>query len=66
MKTKVYYSVTRGCTSCGTCVFECAQKAITLGENGAVIDRARCVGCGKCADNCASEAIERIEERSGG
>ncbi len=54
------YTVDRGCTFCGTCVFECPVGAITLDENGAHINQEKCTGCGKCYDNCASEAISAV------
>ncbi len=56
--------VDRGCTFCGTCVFECPGKAITMDENGARIDQAKCTGCGSCYENCASEAISVVEEEN--
>ncbi|RMD73691.1 MAG: 4Fe-4S dicluster domain-containing protein [Lentisphaerae bacterium] len=55
------YRVTRGCTFCNTCVFECPVGAISMGERGAEIDQKTCISCGKCAENCASEAIEELE-----
>lgn len=58
---KIVYRVTRGCTFCNTCIFECPVQAITMTTEGARIDELRCTGCGLCYENCASEAIERIE-----
>lgn len=55
------YAVTRGCTWCNTCIYECPQGAITMAAEGAQIDQQLCVGCGICYDNCASEAIEVTE-----
>ena len=55
------YRVTRGCTFCNTCVFECPLGAIEMTDRGAQIDPATCTGCGNCAENCASEAIEPAE-----
>ncbi len=56
------YTVDRGCTFCGTCIFECPAQAITLEKNGAVIDPGKCTGCGRCYENCASEAISVYEK----
>jgi hypothetical protein len=55
------YMVTRGCTWCHTCIYECPEQAITMTEPGARIDQALCIRCGICYENCASEAIEVIE-----
>ncbi len=55
------YKVDRGCTFCGTCVFECPAGAIALDENGAHINQEKCTGCGRCYGNCASEAISEVE-----
>ncbi|HBC85711.1 MAG TPA: ferredoxin [Lentisphaeria bacterium] len=55
------YKVSRGCTHCGTCIFECPKSAISIDDAGAHIDMGKCVGCGICADNCASEAITSVE-----
>ncbi len=52
------YRVTKGCTGCYTCIYECPGGAISFGMEGAVIDEEKCVGCGICYENCASEAIE--------
>ena len=60
------YNVTRGCTFCGTCLFECPRQAITLGKEGAVINQKICIGCGQCYENCASEAIELLSDDTNG
>ncbi len=54
---KKRYEVTRGCTGCTTCIYECPVQAIKMAPGGARIDPQKCIGCGKCYDNCASEAI---------
>ena len=47
------------CVSCGTCVEECPEEAITLDEEEiATVDEKKCTECGKCVDVCPSEAIE--------
>jgi len=45
------------CVGCGTCVQHCAQKAISLNEEKAVIDPRKCVGCGECIIVCPNSAI---------
>jgi len=60
--TKYIYEVSRGCTRCLMCYYECPVKAITIiPDKTAVIDKDKCTGCGKCARNCASEAIVKIK-----
>jgi ferredoxin len=61
MKIVKKYRVSKGCTYCGTCIYECPVDAIELTDAGAVIDEGTCIGCGACYDNCASEAIEAYE-----
>ena len=56
---KAIYSVERGCTHCGTCIYECPSGAIRMTQAGAAIDQAKCTGCGRCMANCASEAIKK-------
>ena len=46
------------CVGCGECVDHCAQKAISLNEEKAVIDAKRCVGCGECIQICPNRAID--------
>lgn len=58
----VKYNVETGCCFCQECQYVCPVHAITIGRNGAHIDREKCVGCGRCAENCASEAIVRLED----
>jgi len=59
------YRITRGCTQCGTCIFECRVGAIQETDHGFIIEDAKCVGCGRCYQNCASEAIERVPQPAG-
>ncbi len=46
------------CVGCGDCVKHCAQKAISLIDEKAVIDPERCVGCGECILICPNGAID--------
>jgi ferredoxin len=46
------------CVSCGTCVENCPEEAITMGDNDMpVIDKEKCTECATCVENCPSEAI---------
>ncbi len=46
------------CVGCGTCVDECPENAITMGDDEiAVVDADKCTECGTCVDACPSEAI---------
>lgn len=40
------------CTQCGTCVAYCSAHAISLADNGPVIDAARCIKCSGCVEQC--------------
>ncbi len=62
MKKKL--AVSRGCTYCGTCVFECPQEAVFIDADGAHIDQEKCTACGICYQNCASEAIHYISDNA--
>ncbi len=46
------------CTGCGDCVVHCAQEAINLEAEKAVIDPAKCVGCAECILTCPYGNIE--------
>jgi dissimilatory sulfite reductase (desulfoviridin) alpha/beta subunit len=41
-----------GCTQCGTCVEYCTQQAISLSNDGPVIDEGRCIKCSGCVEVC--------------
>jgi ferredoxin len=46
------------CVSCGTCVEECPEEAITMDdEEIAVVNADKCTDCGTCVEACPSEAI---------
>jgi ferredoxin len=46
------------CVSCGTCVDECPEEAITLDdEEIATVNPEKCTECGKCVEACPSSAI---------
>jgi pyruvate formate lyase activating enzyme len=45
------------CRRCGTCVAACPEGAITLGDDGILIDRKRCSRCGSCVAACLPGAL---------
>ncbi|MDF0591363.1 4Fe-4S binding protein [Candidatus Methanocrinis natronophilus] len=46
------------CVSCGTCVEECPEEALTMDdEEIAVVNVDKCNDCGACIEACPSEAI---------
>ncbi|ATW27818.1 thiamine pyrophosphate-dependent enzyme [Candidatus Formimonas warabiya] len=47
------------CNSCKSCINTTGCPAITLGENGIIIDPKQCNGCGLCAQTCNKSAIVR-------
>ena len=46
-----------GCTLCEACVHVCEERAISLRDNGPVIDRNRCLCCGKCIEACPTGTL---------
>lgn len=47
------------CTSCGQCIKNCSQLAISLDNNKkAQIDYDKCIGCGQCIAMCMFGAVE--------
>jgi pyruvate formate lyase activating enzyme len=45
------------CVQCGKCAESCAEKAISFGESGMIINRERCISCFVCAKSCATHAL---------
>ncbi len=41
------------CTKCNRCAQQCPAGAITITENGPVIDSSKCIGCAKCIAECS-------------
>lgn len=48
------------CISCGMCEKICKSHAISVGDNGAIINRSRCNHCFECVENCPSQALSKI------
>ena len=46
------------CKRCGSCVAACPHGALSLGEDGIVIDRRKCELCGTCVGVCLYEAMQ--------
>ena len=51
------------CISCGNCIDVCPENAITLNENGIIIDRLQCNMCFKCINVCTTNALEICGEK---
>ncbi len=56
-KSKKPTATVKNCKSCGICM-RLGCPAISMGENGVVIDPNQCNGCGVCAKVCPFHAIE--------
>jgi ferredoxin len=48
------------CTSCGLCIAECDQKALTMGATKVEVDQSRCILCGYCAAVCPEYVIRVV------
>ena len=46
------------CIKCGVCVKACREGAITLTDDGIVLDASKCNNCGRCVKSCPTEAWE--------
>lgn len=52
------HTITEECISCGACVAECPENAISEGDDIYVIDPDLCTDCGSCVEACPSDAIK--------
>ena len=52
------------CDSCGECVEKCQLEAISIEDEGAVVDLDRCIGCGVCVATCPNNAIALLTKES--
>jgi len=50
--------VADGCDGCGVCAQTCTEKAITVQDGAAVIDRNVCLSCGLCARACPTGVMQ--------
>ena len=48
------------CVSCGLCVAECDQGALSMGEKKAEVDMSKCILCGYCAAVCPEYVIRVV------
>lgn len=46
------------CIKCGVCVKACREGAISLTDDGIVLDAAKCNNCGRCVKACPTDAWE--------
>lgn len=46
------------CIKCGVCVKACREDAISLTEEGIVLDASKCNHCGRCVKSCPTDAWE--------
>lgn len=60
--TRSFY-VTDNCRKCMAhpCTNVCPVNAVSIGKNGAVIDKEKCVRCGRCKNTCPYNAIVEYE-----
>jgi len=49
------------CTGCGLCAGVCAEKAVSVREDGPVFDYSRCQNCGQCIRSCPADAVREAD-----
>jgi len=49
-----------GCITCGLCVKNCPENAITMTNNLPIIDYSKCTNCGTCVIKCPKKTIEDL------
>lgn len=55
-------TISQNCTKCQMCVADCPAGAITITDEGPVIDKTKCIGCGKCISTCHQKAIIKPDD----
>jgi len=50
------------CIGCESCILICPNQAISMTDEGIVIDRHKCEACGKCVESCPSSALRKLGE----
>ncbi len=50
------------CSQCGACVQACREDAISLEEEGPVLDLSRCLSCGQCITACPTGTLQEKEK----
>lgn len=53
------------CIGCGDCLERCSQKAISMTDGKASIDKEKCIGCGECIITCVNDAVKIQWNQSG-
>jgi ferredoxin len=53
----VAHKITEECISCGACVSECPEEAISEGDEIYIIDPEKCTDCESCVEVCPVECI---------
>jgi len=53
-----------GCLGLGTCVGVCPEKAISVKDTVAFVDKEKCTGCGICIDFCPRGVIALVPKAS--
>lgn len=54
------FKISTDCTSCGSCLPECAVEAISEGNEYYSINADECIDCGACVDACPVGAISEL------